>query len=79
MLRERNPLQELDADYCYTVKELAHLWHLSDDSVTKLVEDEPGVLIFKIQNTGRREYRNIRVPGKVALRIQNRSTVVDPR
>jgi len=32
-----------------------------------------GVLIFKIQTTGRREYRNIRVPGRVALRIQNYS------
>lgn len=69
---------QLDANYCYSVKELAFIWNLSDESVTRLVEEEPGVLIFKIQRTGRRRYRNIRVPGRVALRIQNRSTVVDP-
>ena len=69
---------QLDANYCYSVKELAFIWNLSDESVRRLVEEERDVLIFKIQRTGRRQYRNIRVPGKVALRIQNRMTVVDP-
>ena len=78
MPQSENPLRELDANYTYDVKELAHIWHLSDESVRRLVEEEPGVLIFKIQSTGRRTYRNIRVPGKVALRIQDRFTVVDP-
>lgn len=69
----------LDPNYCYQVKELAFIWNLSDESVTRLVEDEPGVLIFQIQRRKhRRRYRNIRVPGNVAIRIQNRMTVVDP-
>lgn len=68
----------LDANYCYSIKELAFHWNISDESVRRMVEEEPGVLIFKIQQTGRRTYRNIRVPGKVAIRIQNRMTVVNP-
>jgi hypothetical protein len=66
----------LDPNYCYTVKELAFLWNMSPDSVRRLFIDEPGTLIFTIQRTGRRTYRNIRIPGKVALRVQNRMTVV---
>ena len=69
---------QLDPNYCYTVKELAFVWNLSDESVRRMVEEERGVLIFKIQRTGRRPYRNIRIPGKVAIRIQNRMTVVEP-
>jgi len=68
----------LDPSYCYTVKELGYLWNMSDESVRRLFEEESGVLIFKIQSTGRRTYRNIRIPGKVALRVQNRMTVVVP-
>jgi hypothetical protein len=66
----------LDPSYTYTVKELAFLWNVSDETIRRLFEREPGTLIFKIQSTGRRTYRNIRIPGKVALRIQNRMTVV---
>lgn len=70
-------LTQLDTNYCYTIKELAFIWNLSEESVMRLVENEPGVLIFRIQTTGRRPYRNFRIPGKVALRIQNRMTVVE--
>jgi len=68
----------LDPNYCYTVKELAFLWNMSPDSVRRLFEREPGTLIFTIQRTGRRTYRNVRIPGKVALRVQSRMTVVEP-
>jgi len=68
----------LDPNYCYTVKELAYLWNVSDESIRRLFEEEPGVLIFKIQRSGRRVYRNIRIPGKVAQRVQHRMTVVVP-
>lgn len=67
-----------DASYCYSVKELAFLWNLSDETIRRLFEEEPGVLIFRIQQTGKRTYRNIRIPGTVALRVQNRMTVVVP-
>lgn len=77
MSEQSNPLRELDANYTYSVKELGTLWNLSDESVRRLVETEPGVLIFQIRTPARRRrYRNIRIPGKVARRIQNRMTVV---
>jgi hypothetical protein len=69
-------LTSLDPNYTYTLKELAFIWNLSVDSVTRLVEDEPGTLVFQMQRSDRRSYRTFRVPGKVALRIQNRMTVV---
>ena len=69
----------LDPTYCYSVKELAFLWNVSPESIRRLFVREPGTLIFRIQATaGRRTYRNIRIPGKVALRVQNRMTVVAP-
>ncbi len=69
-------LSSLDPNYCYSVKELAFLWNMSPESIRRLFETEPGVLVFRIQTTGRRTYRNIRIPGKVALRVQSRMTVV---
>lgn len=68
----------LDPNYCYTVKELAFVWNMSAESIRRLFADETGTLIFKIQRTGRRIYRTMRIPGKVALRIQTRMTVAVP-
>ena len=68
----------LDPNYCYSVKELAFLWNMSPESIRRLFVREPGTLIFRIQATGRRTYRNIRIPGNVALRVQCRMTVVAP-
>src|SRR5262249_4107738 len=75
---ERCPL---DPNYYYSVKELAFLWNMSPESIRRLFEKEPGTLIFKIQTRGRRMYRNFRIPGDVAVRVQRRMTVVpsDPR
>jgi hypothetical protein len=68
----------LDPNYCYTVKELAFVWNISAESIRRIFVDETGTLIFKIQRTGRRIYRTMRIPGKVALRVQNRMTVAVP-
>jgi hypothetical protein len=66
----------LDPNYCYSVKELAFLWNMSTESIRRLFVREPGTLIFKIQQTGKRTYRSIRIPGNVALRVQYRMMVV---
>jgi hypothetical protein len=67
----------IDSNYCYSVKELAHIWNVSPESIRRLFIREPGTLIFRIQATpGKRTYRNIRIPGNVALRVQNRMTVI---
>lgn len=68
----------LDPERFYSVKELGYLWSMSSESIRRLFAHEPGVLIFKIQTTGKRTYRSIRIPGRVALRVQNRMTVVHP-
>jgi hypothetical protein len=68
----------LDPNYCYTVKELAFLWNMSPESIRRMFVNEPGTLVFRMQATGRRTYRNVRIPGTVALRVQNRMTVVAP-
>jgi len=78
MVEETKHLYSLDANHTYSVKELSQLWNLSRESVTRLVEEESGVLIFKMQDTGKRPYRVFRIPGWVALRIENRSAVRIP-
>ena len=69
-------LSPLDPNYFYTVKELAFAWNMSDESIRRLFIKEPGTLIFVFQRSGRRTYRNVRIPGHVALRVRNRMTVV---
>jgi hypothetical protein len=68
---------QLDPNYSYAIKELAFTTNLAEDSITRLFEEEPGVLIFRIQQTGRRDYRTIRVPGWVAIRVFSRMTVTE--
>jgi hypothetical protein len=70
---------ELDENYFYSVKELAYLWNLSDESIRRVFIKEPGVMVLPTNRSGRRIYRTIRIPGRVAIRVRNRSTVVDPR
>lgn len=71
-------LSRLNPNYCYSVKELALVWNMSAESIRRLFVREPGTLIFKFSATGKRSYRNIRVPGTVALRVQKRMTVAAP-
>src|SRR5260370_28633819 len=69
-------IYHLDPNYSYAVKELAFITNMSDESIRTMFEDKPGVLSFKIQSTGRRLYRTIRIPGWVAIRVFSRMTVV---
>ena len=70
----------LDTNYCYSVKELAFVWNVSAETVRRIFEEEVGVLVFETNRhrPGRRRYRNLRIPGKVALAVQKRMTVVVP-
>jgi hypothetical protein len=74
---ETKNVYRLDPDYSYAIKELAHKTNMSDESITRLFEEQPGVLIFKIQTTGRRPYRTFRIPGWVAIRVIDRMTVTE--
>jgi hypothetical protein len=54
----------------YTVNEVAELWHLSDDAVRKIFENEPGVLALGDSRSGRtRRYVTLRIPEDVVARV----------
>jgi hypothetical protein len=74
---ETKNVYQLDPNFSYAIKELAHITNLADESITRLFEDEPGVVIFRMQHTGRRTYRTFRIPGWVAIRAFGRMTVTE--
>jgi hypothetical protein len=58
----------------YAPDELGQLWNLSADTVRRLFEREPGVLVIE-RATGRaRRYRTLRIPESVALRVHRQLT-----
>jgi hypothetical protein len=62
----------------YSVAEIAALWSLSDDSVRKIFEREPGVLVIgnpKVYGR-KRSYTTIRVPEFVLERVHRRLSKV---
>ena len=68
------PTLESAAERHYSVQQLAARWNLSSDTVRKLFENEPGVLV--IGNEGRkysrRRYITLRIPESVAERVHRR-------
>jgi transcriptional regulator GlxA family with amidase domain len=59
----------------YSPDELASIWNLSADTVRRLFEREPGVLIIEhTKNSARRRYRTLRITESVALRVHRRMT-----
>jgi hypothetical protein len=67
----------LDPQYCYSTKELAFRWNLSAETLRRIFLKEPGVLIFRNQQAGKRIFRTMRIPGSVAIRVKNRMTVME--
>ncbi len=54
----------------YTPRELADLWNLSENSIRRLFQDEPGVFKLGEDNPrGRRAYVTLRIPGAVVERV----------
>jgi hypothetical protein len=62
----------------YSPGEIAELWSLSVDSVRKIFENEPGVLV--LGNTqprrGKRSYTTLRIPANVMERVHRRLSKV---
>ena len=68
----------LDPDYFYSCKELAFIWNTSGETVRRMFLAEPGVMVIPSARKGRRRiYRTLRIPGRVAIRVQTRMTVVE--
>ena len=57
----------------YAPAELGELWNLSADTVRRMFEREPGVLVFEnpVRSSSRR-FRTLRIPESVAERVYRR-------
>ena len=62
----------------YSPAEIAELWSLSVDTVRKMFEKEPGVLVIgnTVPRRGKRSYTTLRIPAHVVERIHRRLTRV---
>lgn len=57
----------------YSPAELADLWNLSADTVRRMFEEEPGVLVFENPvRSSSRSFRTLRIPASVAERVHSR-------
>lgn len=57
----------------YSPAELAEQWNLSGDTVRRMFENEPDVLVFEnpVRSSSRR-FRTLRIPESVAQRVYSR-------
>jgi len=62
------------AERHYSPAEIAELWNLSADTVRKLFENEPGVLLIEgsVGRYRKRRYRTLRIPENVVERVHHR-------
>ena len=57
----------------YSIIEISKLWALSQRTVRRIFENEPGVIVWGCPETRRkRGYRTMRVPESVLLRVHRR-------
>jgi hypothetical protein len=57
----------------YSPVELAELWNLSTDTVRRMFENEPDVLVFENPvRSSERRFRTLRIPESVAERAYSR-------
>ena len=58
----------------YSPAEIAELWNLSVDTVRKIFEKEPGVLVIGTAQPrrGKRSYTTMRIPREVIERVHRR-------
>ena len=65
----------------YTPAQVAEAWGVSTDTVRRMFQDEPGVLVIEPAPTrySRRRYRTLRIPASVADRVHRRMRVVNEK
>jgi len=57
----------------YSVPEIALMWSMSEKSVRRLFDGEPGILVWGHAETRfRRAYVNLRIPESVLIRVHQR-------
>ncbi len=61
---------DLSREKHYSIAEVAKLWDLSEKTIRRMFEHEPGVLCWgKSETRFRRGYRTLRIPETVMLRV----------
>lgn len=66
----------VETEYHFSPAELAELWNRSTDTIIRMFEHEPGVVIWQRPGpTSKRHRRSIRIPESVAERVKLRNTV----
>ena len=61
------------AERHYTPAEVAKLWHLNVETVRRVFQDEPGVLVIQGPlKKGKRPYKTLRIPHSVLTRVHTR-------
>jgi hypothetical protein len=61
---------EICVEKHYSVLELAQLWQLSEKTIRRMFENEPGVILWGVaESRSRRRYRTLRIPATVVLRV----------
>ncbi|HEY6182877.1 MAG TPA: hypothetical protein VIW67_11555 [Terriglobales bacterium] len=61
---------ELSTERHYSVAELAKVWKLSENTIRRMFENEPGVLRWgKNEQRFSRRYFTLRIPESVVLRV----------
>jgi hypothetical protein len=57
----------------YSVPQIAAMWHMTEKTVRRLFEGEPGVLRWGGEETvKKRRYQNLRIPESVVIRVHQR-------
>jgi hypothetical protein len=61
----------------FTVKELASLWNLSEDTVRRCFQRERGVVeVTGRKKMSKRRYATLRIPESVAIRVHAKMSLV---
>jgi hypothetical protein len=65
----------------FTLAQVAEAWGVSTDTVRRMFQDEPGVLVIEPApgRYSRRRYRTLRIPASVADRVHRRMRVVNEK
>jgi hypothetical protein len=61
---------------CLTVAEVAGRLKVNEETVRRLFQNEPGVIVICFPRRGKRVYRTLRIPESVFLRVLTRFTTV---
>lgn len=70
---EATPAREISTEKHYSVAELAELWNLSENTIRRMFEDEPGVLKWgDPEQRFKRRYTTLRIPETVMLRVHRK-------